>query len=208
MNSDPEASSRLARFPRAGAAGVLAGARPFIVVSGLPASGKTTLAGGVAQALGLPLFDKDDILEALFQQAGAADASARQRLSRMSDDVLASIAAASQGGVIVSFWRHEGAGEASGTPVAWLRTLGAALVEIHCVCPPGVAAQRFRARQRHPGHHDVARSAGLDNQLLKLAELGPLGLGKTITVRTDQPYVTGHIVDELRRHFAGSQVIT
>ena len=38
----------------------------FVVVSGLPASGKTTLAKSLALALGLRLLDKDDILESLF----------------------------------------------------------------------------------------------------------------------------------------------
>ena len=37
--------------------------RPFVVISGLPGSGKTTLARRLAQALNLPLIDKDDILE-------------------------------------------------------------------------------------------------------------------------------------------------
>jgi adenylate kinase family enzyme len=76
--------------------------RSFIAVSGLSASGKTTLAIKLAEMLGLPLFDKDDILEALFEHAETVDVAVRQRLSRMSDDVLAKIAAASRGAVIVS----------------------------------------------------------------------------------------------------------
>jgi len=42
----------------------------FIVVSGLPASGKSTLARRLAPALGLPLLDKDEILERLFDLSG------------------------------------------------------------------------------------------------------------------------------------------
>jgi hypothetical protein len=41
--------------------------RTFVVVSGLPASGKTTLARRLADGLGLPLLDKDDILDRLFE---------------------------------------------------------------------------------------------------------------------------------------------
>jgi hypothetical protein len=42
----------------------------FIVVTGLPASGKSTVGVTVARALGLSLFDKDEILEALFEALG------------------------------------------------------------------------------------------------------------------------------------------
>jgi len=37
----------------------------YIILTGLPASGKSTLGRAVAAALGLPMLDKDDILEAL-----------------------------------------------------------------------------------------------------------------------------------------------
>ena len=173
--------------------------RPFIVVSGLPASGKTTLAIKLAEALGLPLFDKDHILEALFEHAETVDVATRQRLSRMSDDVLARVAAESRGAVIVSFWRHECAEGTSGTPVTWLSTLTETLIEVHCVCSPTVAARRFRARQRHPGHNDAVRSPNLMDQFQRLADLGPLGLGTTISVRTDEPYDIAGIIRDIRR---------
>ena len=41
--------------------------RFFIVVSGLPGSGKSTLGQQLATALGLPFLDKDTILERLFE---------------------------------------------------------------------------------------------------------------------------------------------
>jgi shikimate kinase len=36
--------------------------KPFVVISGLPRSGKTTLGRRLAPALNLPFIDKDDIL--------------------------------------------------------------------------------------------------------------------------------------------------
>ena len=45
----------------------LAKSIPFVVVSGLPASGKSTLSRRLATALSLPMLDKDDILEGLFE---------------------------------------------------------------------------------------------------------------------------------------------
>jgi predicted kinase len=56
-----------------------------VVVSGLPASGKTTLGRQLAGALDLPLIDKDEILESLFDSRGIGDASWRRKLSRESD---------------------------------------------------------------------------------------------------------------------------
>ena len=40
---------------------------PLVIVSGLPASGKSTLSRGLAAALSLALIDKDVILEGLFE---------------------------------------------------------------------------------------------------------------------------------------------
>lgn len=51
--------------------------KAFIVISGIPASGKTTLASQLAPVLNLPLLDKDDILESLFDSLGIGDAEWR-----------------------------------------------------------------------------------------------------------------------------------
>ena len=45
----------------------------FVVISGLPGSGKTTLARRLAPALALSLIDKDDILDRLFEAKGIGD---------------------------------------------------------------------------------------------------------------------------------------
>jgi predicted kinase len=173
--------------------------RPFVVVSGLPASGKTTLARHLADALDLPLLDKDDILEGLFEHVREVDPPTRRRLSRESDAELARMAAASDGAVIVSFWRHPSQDGASGTPTAWLADLNGRLIEVHCDCLPDVAEQRFRQRRRHPGHNDETRAAELGDQLRRLAAHGPLGLGQVISLRTDSPYRPSDIIDEVRR---------
>ena len=60
----------------------------FIIISGLPGSGKTTLARNLAPALSLPVIDKDQILERLFESKGVGDATWRRALSRESDLIL------------------------------------------------------------------------------------------------------------------------
>ena len=73
--------------------------RPFLVMSGLPGSGKTTLGRSLARALDLPLLDKDEILEGLFDSLGIGDAEWRSRLSRAADEVLCRLARESGGAV-------------------------------------------------------------------------------------------------------------
>ena len=58
---------------------------PFVVFSGLPGSGKSTLARQIAPALGLPVLDKDDFLDALFEERGIGDVAWRASLSRAGD---------------------------------------------------------------------------------------------------------------------------
>ena len=94
--------------------------RQFIVLSGLPASGKTTLVRRLATALQLPIIDKDDILEGLFETEGVGDSVWRTRLSRKSDQVFRQEAIRSEGAVLVSWWHRLGMNSQSGTPTDWL----------------------------------------------------------------------------------------
>ena len=163
--------------------------RKLYVISGLPASGKTTLARALANRLRVPVLDKDDILEALFDSLAAGPdypytPASRQRLSRASDTILRTLVTGIFSAVVVSFWRHPGSRGTSGTPVAWLTTAGVPVVEIYCQCPPELAKQRFLERDRHPGHCDQQRNAdgGLDFQAY--AAQGPLGIGECVRIDT------------------------
>jgi gluconate kinase len=158
----------------------------FIVLTGLPASGKSTIGASVAAALGLPLYDKDEILEALFESLGAGDGSWRQRLSRAADEVLRRQVLRSQGAVIASWWRHPLSQAPSGTPNEWLSSLPGDLIELYCRCNPKTAAERFLARQRHPGHLDALKSpAEILASFEQSAAHGPYGIGRLIEIDTN-----------------------
>lgn len=60
----------------------------YIIVTGIPASGKSTVGHSVAAALGLAMLDKDEILESMFNSEGVGNAEWRARLSRAADEVL------------------------------------------------------------------------------------------------------------------------
>lgn len=158
--------------------------RGFVVISGLPASGKSRLGATIAPLLGLALLDKDDFLEALYDRLGVGDTNWRTRLSRDSDDQFNTAAVASGAAVLVSFWRHPGQ-NGGGTPSEWLSSLPGPLIELHCACPTDLTLQRFRDRSRHPGHLDTARdTAGLQIKFDEYAARGPLGVGPVIVVDT------------------------
>ena len=132
--------------------------RYFVVVSGLPGSGKSTLAQRLASALGLPLLDKDAILERLFESNEMRDVGWRRTLSRESDLILQTEATASDGAVLVSHWHLLGMPLSSGTPTDWVPKLSPRVVNVHCDCSAEIAAERFVQRKRHPGHHDDKKS--------------------------------------------------
>ena len=158
--------------------------RPFVVVSGLPGSGKTTLARQLASSLALPLLDKDDFLERLFEAKGIGDAAWRRTLSRESDALFQAAAAESNGAILTSFWRLPGMSATSGTPTAWLRELSHHLVHVRCLSPVELASGRFFARKRHAGHLDPASYAETLASMRSQAALGPLDIEPAVNVDT------------------------
>jgi thymidylate kinase len=161
--------------------------RRYIIVTGIPASGKSTVGHAVAAALGLPMLDKDEILEAMFNSEGVGNAEWRTRLSRAADKTLKEKALRLDSAVIASWWRHPSSQIHSGTPVEWLSLLPGVVIELYCLCSPQVAAERFLSRKRHEGHLDDRKTHGdLLAGFQQHAALGPLGVGRVLTVNTEQ----------------------
>jgi len=158
---------------------------PIVVVSGLPASGKSTLSRKLAPALGLSLIDKDDILEGLFETIGVGDTDWRRRLSRASDSIVQRMARSSPGAVLTSFWRWPGMSDDSGTPIDWIAATSHRVVEVYCAIDPQLAATRFVSRPRHAGHLDqIKRYDEVVATFRALAAAGPLCIGSLLRVDT------------------------
>jgi AAA domain len=158
----------------------------FIVVSGLPASGKSTVAKALATSLELPLLDKDALLEALFENTSVPDVQSRRELSLRADGEFQEQSSRAGSAVLASWWKHPRSPVNSGTPTEWLASLPGAHVEVHCKCSPAAAAERFVSRRRHPGHLD---GRWANPELLASFELqasfGALGFGRLIEVETE-----------------------
>jgi hypothetical protein len=144
-----------------------------IIVTGLPASGKSSVGKLIASNFGLELLDKDDILESMFDDK-AGGPEVRRRLSRDADGILRQKALESTGAVLVSWWRHPKSRIDTGTPTDWLSSLNARLIQVHCRCDALVAANRFHLRKRHPGHLDDSKT--LDEIVTSFRAFEALGL--------------------------------
>lgn len=157
-----------------------------VIVTGLPASGKTTIAREIAERLGLEFFDKDDFLEDLYEREGVSSWDHRKKLSRLSDVAFQEAAAKSDSAVLVSHWRPIRGIVESGTPSDWLLGEYETLVEVCCLCPPEEALRRFVSRTRHPGHLDKQRDTNeLAGRFASWNKFFPLRVGRLLEVRTD-----------------------
>ncbi len=174
-------------------------ARVMFVVSGLAASGKTTVGRALSEGLSLPVIDKDDILEALFDSMGCEDREQRHRLSRASDEVLFRVAASSGSAVLVNWWDHDTAPDR-------LRAIADFAIEVFCECPIEVAAARFASRQRHPGHLDRLRTPEEHAEgirRLRESYRGPLRLNDSlVTVDTGRPVDVDVLLADVRAALA------
>lgn len=147
----------------------------FVVVSGPPGSGKSTISPALASHLGLPLLAKDTIKEALMDALGVKSAEESRRLGAASIRIMLALARENRRGVLDNNW-------SSSISVDDLRTLPGSLVEVFCECPPEISRTRHAVRQRHPGHFDQARAA--DDYLWLGAASRPLAGGWPV-IRVD-----------------------
>jgi len=169
------------------------------MVTGLPASGKTTLGCRIAAELSWPYLDKDDFLEAMFDSQGLGDEQWRRRLSIEADEQFEIRALEQSNTVLVSHWRPRGRTD-TGTPVDWVNRHFQNTIEVYCECDPELATRRFVSRTRHPGHLDETKSEeAILSWMHDMAALYPLSCAKVIRVPSVSDILIQGVVDEIRQ---------
>ncbi len=131
----------------------------LIIVTGLPCTGKTTLAEHIASHFSLPLVTKDQIKERMFERLGWSDREWSRKLGLLTYDLMYYFTESHLAG------RTSGIVESNFNP-EWDTASFRALQKRHpfdpyqvmCVSHPDVLIGRFQERmtagKRHPGHVD------------------------------------------------------
>ena len=154
-----------------------------ILVNGVPASGKSSVARAVASRLGIPLMTLDTVKQPLFEHFGVGDREHNRRLGRASYEVIFAAIGDWPDGmtVVVDAWFGF-----QPTEVLERHLLAAGVgrtAELWCHAPPAVIADRYGSRvgsrpAGHPGMEYV-------QELLALAgRAAPLGRGPCLEVDT------------------------
>lgn len=161
--------------------------RPLlIIVNGPPASGKSTLAGEIADALQLPFISKDALKEEMYDNLGKIERAISRALGETSIKLMYSVAERilrAGGSVVIEANFYHGVSE---TDVSQLIALSDAVM-VHCSAPAEILMQRYAERaesgERHPVHDDSNRIGDL-RQELESGTYDPLDLGIPI-IRVD-----------------------
>lgn len=146
---------------------------PFVIlVSGLPCTGKTTIATKIAQHFDLPFIMKDDIKERLFDTVGSGDWKISKTLSYATfsilDYVVESMLEANTSFIVEGNFSSD---KVLKTFSDYQQRHAFQSVAIECQTEGTVLLERFRKRtesgERHPGHMDRMLIDEMEDDLLR-----------------------------------------
>ena len=160
-----------------------------VLVNGVPASGKSTVARAIAEARGWPLLALDTVKEAFFAHLGTGDRDYNRLLGKASYQAIFALIGDFPDGAtaVVDAWFGFQPADVLHEHLA--RAGVSKLAEVWCHAPDAVIGERYRARlgQRHAGHLGESYIP----ELIELAgRARPLGSFALFEVNTTAPLDT------------------
>jgi predicted kinase len=179
----------------------------LVIVTGLPCTGKTTVAHRLAREIPLPIIAKDDIKECLFDSLGWSDREWSRKLGRatvlLMYQMVETLLRAGVPLITESYFRPELA-------LAEFQEIQARApfrpFVIECIAEGQVLMQRWRNRlangERHPGHVDETTSEEAVASILLQGRNAPqLKIGNMCRVIDTTDFFSIHfdqLIDEIR----------
>jgi predicted kinase len=174
---------------------------PLVVVTGVPGSGKTSLATALAERLGVALVSLDEIKEEL---AADAEDTPRDWLRYDAEEELVRRLDAFDGDAVVDIWiaPRRDTERIRGLLKPWW----ARLIEVRCQVPAVVAVERYAAR---PRSHPHLPPDGDTLARIRDAAQHPEALGapRTVVVDTTRPVEIGDVVTAVRRETGARRAV-
>jgi predicted kinase len=185
--------------------------KPYlIIISGAPATGKTTLGRRLAAELGVPYVGRDEIKEKLFDQLGWSDRDWSRKVGIASYDLLYyMLEPLLHGGSTLIVESNFNPKFDTARFIAYREKYGLGGCQIFLSVDPEVQLARFCQRvesgERHPGHGDVIDPDRVRETLAGMA-VAALDIGlKTIEIDMTRPEELDFdaLASTIRAHAAG-----
>ena len=177
--------------------------RLLVVVTGPPASGKTSLARALARELRLPWIGKDALKEVLYDVIGSGD-ELEPELDEAARRLLLTIADAQLEAGVSAIVESNFDRDSDIAPLERLWRGGETdVVQIHCTADEQLLLDRFAERaasgRRHPGHGDEPEDADEVRRDLERGRWDALDLpGKPIEVDLGGDVDVAALADRIR----------
>ncbi len=155
----------------------------LLVVHGLPASGKTSLAKWIAHELHWPAVHKDDLKEILFDTLGWSDRAWSRRLGVSTIEIMYYIVEMQLSAGVSLLAECNFKPELASPKFREILTrTSATAIQVLCQSDGAVRLRRFKERARHPGHADLEVNEA-ETDAWRAEVLAPLDVpGPLITV--------------------------
>lgn len=166
----------------------------LILITGVPATGKTTLATALHKRLGFPVLSKDVFKESLFDSLGCTTRERSREIGRASMDLiflqLRQLLSSKVSCIAEANFKPD---EDNEKVAELIRATSCNVIQVYCMANPAVAFERFLKRPRHPGHCDN-QSADEFRAVINKG-LQPLNCGEIVSLDTTE--LSDEIINEM-----------